>query len=464
MPDDGPEQRHPPLRQLAPKPKPFVLLTTSHRRCPACNRADCKSASHKGWALAREHRSKRPLQKHAPLNQIDDEKINPFARHPIKMNKEFEALYAMAWTRWNPDFPGPERHLYPKSRYSAIFKEAWHDEAMLYGVLSSFATQVSILRDGVVDQLALDLQGRVLAAQRAALAKGELSDARVITALCIMSNSYATNKDDDLSAHLKVVATWIRRRGGLDRLGMDGIVADNLMFADFVSAAVRNSKPVYTVHLPALTSTTAPEAGPAYTDLGQSRLLNSDVVSMASHYVVLMRIFDRAAKGINESSEATYFAYLANVVEYQLACTNERYHDTNTLEECVILAILIGNYTLLRNHRQLAPCVPIFEVRFWKCLDKLRDRDTFLAPGLQELEYYLVCVGTLTSVRRPSPFEKKSTVIMGDLRKGGFGGVQDFKQLCGVMDKYGWSISVCLKLFSRIWNESLDGSRSSSSD
>lgn len=380
------------------------------------------------------------------------------------MTKELEALYAMAWTRWNPDFPGPERHLYPKSRYSAIFKEAWHDEAMLYGVLSSFATQVSILRDGVVDKLALDLQGRVLAAQRAALAKGELSDARVITALCIMSNSYATNKGDDLSSHLKVVATWIQRRGGLDRLGMDGIVADNLMFADFVSAAIHNRKPVYTVHLPALHSSTAPKPGSAYTNLEKLRLLRSDVVSMASNYVVLMRIFDRVAKGINESSEATYFAYLANVVEYQLACINEQYHGTNTLEECIVLAILIGNYTLLRNHRQLAPCVPLFEVRFWRCLDKLRNRDTFLEPGLQDLEYYLVCIGTLTSVRRPSPFEKKCIVIMGELWEGGAGYVQDFDQLCDAMDKYGWSNSVCLKLYSKIWLKSSDGNRSSSSE
>lgn len=422
--------------------------------CPVCSRFGCHLKTHK--AYSRRHRLRYPGQrKYTEVHQIGAGKFNPFAQHPIEMTPDLEKLYSQGWSQWNSDFNGPERHLFPIPRYSAIFREAFHDIALHYGILSVVATQVSMLRNGQADELALYLQGQVIAAQRAALAGGELSDARVMTALCIMSNAYSMNKVNDLSLHWQLISAWVQHRGGLVYLGMDGVIADDLMYADTLSAVVHNVTPEYPVQTPPLASFTAPEAGAAYAELQLSRLLQDDVVSVASHYLVLVRIFDRVAQGIYRSSEATYFRYLANVVEYELACANKQYHDTDTLEECIILSILLSNNSLLRNYGQLAPHVSVFENRFWRCLDELRRKDHFGVAGLRELECYLVCVGTITSVRRPSPYEDKVINMLADLRRGGPGCVQEFDHFCCVMNRYGWSQSACLKLYTRVWNASL---------
>jgi len=108
------------------------------------------------------------------------------------------------------------------------------------GILSVIATQTSVLRSGTIDDFALELQVKAMAAQRKAVQSGEMSDARVLTALCIMSNSFATNKAEYLSAHLQLIGAWLQRRGGLEYLGMEEILADNLIYAGHTKALASN--------------------------------------------------------------------------------------------------------------------------------------------------------------------------------------------------------------------------------
>lgn len=74
--------------------------------------------------------------------------------------------------------------------------------------------------------------------------------------------------------------------------------------------------------------------------------MSQGVAAAASNYQILVTLFDKAARGRGTPSEATYFFYFANVVECQLANVNARYHDTNTTDECLVLACLVSNHTL----------------------------------------------------------------------------------------------------------------------
>ncbi|KAK5937416.1 hypothetical protein PMZ80_010423 [Knufia obscura] len=440
------------LTDQAPNPKArsFLKRSTSQRQCPICNRLRCPLRTHQAFAKRLKER-----QQNASLHQIDDEKPDPFVRHPIPMTAELERFYAQGFLRWNSDFKGPERHLFPISRFRAVLHNAWDDEALHYGILSIVATQTSMLRDGKVDQTALELQVKIINLQRRALAHGEMSDARVMTALCIMSNAWASNESEDLSVHMELITTWLHRRKGLQYLGMEGILADNLMYGDHTRAITYNQKPHYQIKLPAISSESAPQPGNAYLQLRLRGLVSEEVATAATNYVVLVKIFDKAAKGRCTPSQSTYFAYLANVVEYQLACANSVLHGTNTLDECIVLACLVSNHSLLRNYGQLAPSIPEIERRLWRCLDHLRGEQYFQIHRLLDVEFYLVCMGTVTSVRRASPFEERMVNIMGQMRRNS-SLVPAFYDLCDILEKYGWSESVCLTLYARIWNKSSD--------
>ena len=428
----------------------LVKRSIVQRQCLICNHFRCPLKSHASFARRLQENHKDGYR----LHQIDDQKPDPFAKHPIHMDADLERLYAQSWLKWNSDFKGPERHLFPRSRFSALFSHACIDEALHYGGLSLIATQISMLRDGALDELVVKLQLQVISAQRRALADG-MSDARVMTALCIMSNAYAANKAENLDAHLQLIVAWIEKCGVLQNLGMDGILADNLMYADHTRAIVYNSEPLYKIHLPALTSSTAPRPGKAYTDLKERGLISKEIESAANNYLILVGIFDLAARGRGTASQGTYFAYLANVVEYQLAVENAKQAGTNTLNECITLACLLGNHVLLRNYGQLAPSIPPLEARLWRCFEELRSKRFFASHKVQELEVYLTCIGTLTSVRRTSPYENKTIELMAEFREDTGKLVQAFYQVCDILENYGWSESACLMHYAKIWNRAV---------
>lgn len=172
------------FRDKLPKAGPSSLLRRSivQRQCTICKKFRCPLKSHQAFVRHLRARGNCVL-----VHQLAEEKVDPFAKHPIVITPDYERLYAQGWQRWNSDFKGPERHLFPHSRYSAVFRNAWHDVALHYGMLSLLATQVSMLHSGVVDETALELQGKAISAQSRAIHHDHLSDARVMTALCIMS-------------------------------------------------------------------------------------------------------------------------------------------------------------------------------------------------------------------------------------------------------------------------------------
>lgn len=330
------------------------------------------------------------------------------------------------------------------------------DKALLIGLLSLVATQISIARHATVDEFALQLQLQAINAQQQALQEnGAATDARIATAQCILGNSVHSDHNEDVGTSLAIIKHMAHQRGGIQYLGMNGVLADNFMYIDHLSAIVRNILPEFIVPQPYLASAHAPKSRFVYQGLHRSGLLSDESMCAAILFDVLLQIYDNAAKGLREPSNDSYFAYLSNAVECQLAVANAKHHDTETLDECLILALVIFNHTVFRNSRRLAPPVQLFERRFWTRFRAIRERKFFLRHDLVDLECYLACIGTITSLRHPSSVTEQTIQVLVELRTMEKSPVPDYNALCGVMEKYGWPRIVCFNLYRSIWDKSL---------
>lgn len=437
-----------------------VLTNPAPHCCSVCKSSVCRLRSHRDYVqgmtmqLVRRQLVQSRVQ-HGPSYGIHNERVNPLASLPIAMTRQLEILYNQLFSRWNYEFNGPERHLFPFSRYSAILNAAPDDKALLIGLLSLVATQISIARHGTVDEFALRLQLQVIKAQQQAVQRdGRATDARIATAQCILGNSVHSDQNEDVGSNLAVIKHMAHQRGGITKLGMDGVLADNFMYIDHLSAIVRNVLPEFILPQPYSSSAHAPKSRAVYQDLHRSDLLSDQSVRAATLFDVLLQIYDNEAKGLHQPSNANYFAYLASAVECELAIANAKHHDTKTLDECLTLGLLIFNHTVFRNSRRVAPPVLLFERRFWACFHSLRERKFFLHHDLVDLECYLACIGTITSLRHPSSATKQTIQVLVELRAMETSRVPDFDALCRVMEKYGWSRTVCFNLYQRIWDES----------
>lgn len=110
----------------------------------------------------------------------------------------------------------------------------WDDKTHYLATLAMVALQTSIIQHGKVSDLALDLQAIAISAQRLAVNLGGLSDVRVLTAIVILSNSYALGRGEDVMRQFDVLPRFVEERGGLHTFGLHGFVAEFLQYKDHV--------------------------------------------------------------------------------------------------------------------------------------------------------------------------------------------------------------------------------------
>lgn len=422
-------------------------------RCPICNKATCKLKSHRLYARDVADRAARPVE--TPMREIAAEKVDPFGKFPIKMTPQLEQLYRQCFQRWSGNFKGPERHLFPTSRYKAAYSAASSDTALFTALLSLVSTQLSVLRGKDMDELTLRLQNQALRLQYQACQDGNPSDARIMTALCIMSNHMANSNPQGILPHMKAIEVFIRQRGGIQYLGMEGIIADNLTYADHTRAIVYNTHPTYELPLPALDppKTVKRRLGRGFHTLFYNTDIGDAMLQACRDTSCLTDIYDRACKRKETKQESMYFGYLAAVVEYQLGVLNAQNHDTGTLEECLTLALLLINHTVFRNYGQIAPSVPLVEARFWACFDKIFSH-LLGQEDLTDLLLWLAFTGTITSLRRECPFVDKAIVVLVTIYS-----CQKFAPFDDVrttMDMFVWSAPVQEHQFMKLWQQVLD--------
>ena len=253
-----------------------------------------------------------------------------------------------------------------------------NDATLFIALLSLVATQLSMLRNGKLDELALKLQNQAIRLQAQSCQQGSPDDARIISALAIMSNHMAAGNPRMMAPHMKAITGFVQQRGGLQYLGMDGIVADNLMYADHTRAITYNTRPGYQMPLPSLQPVVgwlpSRRLGQGFLVLEKLLPLTVATTSVLSDMSLLTDIYDRAARKKANNKESIYFGYLASVVEYQLAELNATYDETGTVEELLTLTLLLINHTIFRNYGTVSPIMPTLESRFWRCFRQIRNQ------------------------------------------------------------------------------------------
>lgn len=339
-------------------------------------------------------------------------------------------------------------------------RAANQDPALFIGLLSLIATQLSRIRSGKIDDVALKLQNQAIRLQARACEDGKPDDARIMTALSIMSNHMAAGNAKEMVPHMQAIASFVSRRGGLHNLGMDGLVADNLEYADHTRAVVYNNCSNYPMVLPSLQPSAQQitpgsflrHLGAGFYALWQANLISEPLYHAASDISFLTDIYDRAARKVVTIAETHYFSYLASVVEYQLANLNATYHDTGSLDDCLTLALLLLNHSIFRNYGQVSPIIPILESRFWHCFEKLR-HDSRLVSN--DLLIWLTFTGVISHVRRPCPFMEDAVKVLAEIRVEQPRLTFDTVKVLA-LDKYTWSATVQEHVFRQIWEQVID--------
>jgi hypothetical protein len=161
----------------------------------------------------------------------------------------------------------------------------------------------------------------------------------------------------------------------------------------------------------------------------------------------LVDIYTRACRGQVSSTELTYFAYLSNVVEFQLTELNSSFHAFISLDYCLILAGLLVNYTILRNYASVNPLAHVLEDRFWNHLDNLETQNINLPPPLK---LWLVFTGSIISVRIPDKYEERTISITSKMMQDGKIPM-DFSYAVASFNRFIWSEPVQRVAFHAMW-------------
>lgn len=353
--------------------------------------------------------------------------------------------------------------MFPTSRYNSVLRRAADDPALVISLLSVVATQKSLLRYGKIDEFALKLQHQAIQLHAQACLKNDPNDGRIMTALAIMSNHMHADNPTQMLPHMKAIASFVQQRGGIHYLGMDGIVADNIILADHMIAVIYNTKPNYPLITPSLLPeerrvTFSRHMGKAFSILHETKKISAKLYNVARDISLLTDIYDRATRQKHHEQETTYFPYLATAVECQLAELNALHHDTSSIEDMLTLAFLLINHTIFRNYGSISPIVPIIEARFWRCFEVFRQDRLPDNPESEFLFIWLAFTGIITQARCKCRFVKTAVSVLLEISKWKEQqSIQTFEQIrTNVLDRYLWSRTVLQHVYEPIWQEVLD--------
>lgn len=297
-------------------------------------------------------------------------------RYPIAMDPERHQLLSL-WTQgWGRVKRGPERHLFPKQWIDYVLPSAMAHAALFQALLATSASMWAMAHNMFDEATARHLR---------------LAD-QVLNEVC--TNQNAANKDECLLASLLLtvihqaqgnaretdrrfanIVNLVGQRGGPYYLGMSGIVADLLLYVDYLQAALLDCEPVWTLPLPALQIGIPQRLGPAFRELIPSALFHLDLLLAADSICRTTDIFEQPLGGMAQDSGASNsFGYLSTVAEYQLAHCNAAFHGSCTWNECVCLGLLLFNHIILRNDGAITAPIRKIEHQFWQTIDSTISR------------------------------------------------------------------------------------------
>lgn len=464
----------PPPSSVTPRPTrnpslplPAQVLPSqkaSSAPCLACGKNDCSLNSHKHFSkhiLATAKKGKQPKtldlkppKKNTGMPVTPTSRSSSISYHsPIALDAERQHLLAL-WSRpWSLVRRGPERHLFPWKFIDRVLPSAQSHAPLLQALLAYSGTIWGIANHAppslAVDQhsIAVEMLSQACPTEREAS-----SDEAMLAATLLMLVYMAQGNAFEVNKHMAGLVHLTSLRGGPHYLGLSGLVAELLIFADHSQAFFFNHEPVWQFPLPPLTMGLAPRAGKAFREAVAGRELNESVLQAALSVCKVTDIFDCAANDQPISKAASNsFSYLSTISEYQLARCNALFHQSASVNECICLALILFDQIILRNDGATTPGIIQAEFRFWQVLEQIEAQGvrSGISPNLY---MWMIVTGMTLCIRGKCQFRRvgidKLRMARASLTAQTW---EQFRQ--NVLEDYVWLKSAQEETLRTIWLE-----------
>lgn len=394
--------------------------------CSACGKRRCTLRSHQ--AYTRRDLTLPPLENHenryikhkivqsrnlpVHLNldtrmswQIENPRIDPFAKFPIPILPEDHRLLDLWTQQWPGTHQAPSRHLFPVPIINHLYPHIMKSPTLFRAFLSVAAIRVSMAK-GEIDEVAFRQQADAIRHHSAACVdkKTASSDENIMAAICIMSNHRAQGNVSEVCRHIEGINALVKSRGGPHYLGMNGIVAEYLMYADHAQAIWHEIPPVWGIPLPSLKFpgiTGHPKLGSGFEILHDH--LDVAFLKLADDMCRLTRLFEAGLKEKIPQQALKPIGYLSMVCEYQIAKLAFEYSGTISRNSCLCLALLLFDQVILRNFGAISPGIRRSEQRFWQNIKDSQDQKLWADDTYVPLLMWTLFTGLSVSIRTKGP-------------------------------------------------------------
>jgi len=327
--------------------------------------------------------------------------------------------------------------------------------AVLFQSIISTAATIWSLMCGKIDNVALQhLQATIrLHAEAIHDEISASTDANILSALFITANIMGMGYFSEAEQHLNGVNHLVELRGGLQYLGMEGIVASYVMYADHSQSIFFNKPPMWTMPLPSLKiqSSFAPRSGSGFQAMHGSQILHEELLAAAQDVCRLADLLDMGARGKVPPQELNAVGYLSTVAEYQLAHLNALYHSTATRSECVCLGLILFDHIVMRNAGVIHPAIRKIENQFWTAFQAAEARGCWDIENACLLIWILL-TGLTVMVRSECSWKSYAIDCLRKARSNFV--LQDWDHVRrSVLDPFVWSEMAQDEVFREIWTQ-----------
>lgn len=194
----------------------------------------------------------------------------------------------------------------------------------------------------------------------------------------------------------KVVHDLVRRRGGPSQLGMDGMMADYLTWAEVFAGVWLNEEPyVFSDVMPGFMIAPPPEIyGAAFPSPHVSETLHPTVIEICLTICRLTEVWEKATREDVTSQEYIYFYSTLKWVSIQRTQFRAKCFNSGTKDECLIHVIEIFRSNVFSTQ----PENKLFNLRFCSQLQSALKRtniSSYWDEQIQMLIWALFVVGTI---------------------------------------------------------------------
>lgn len=459
-----------PVKGLPSLPRPSHILPSQNTKqgpCLACGKTECRLFSHRHFSkhVMTNARNKGSAQSSSQTSTPRVAHSSLAVQPPVgrsqgqsqpshlPLDAEREQLLGL-WSReWAPTRRGPERHLFPEKFIDRVLPAARAHAPLLQALLAYSGTIWAISNHVMSDVASTQQAFAVELLSQACPTETEAStDEGMLAATLLLLIYMAQGNGFEVSKHVSGLVHLAKLRGGPHYLGLSGLVAETLMYADHMQAIFFNQEPVWQLPLPALDIGLPQRFGRGFQQVISTHEIDVPLGLTARSVCRVADVFELASNG-GEIPQAVRngFNYLCTIAEYQLARCNAAYNQTADADECICLALILFNHLVLRNDGAITPSILQIEHRFWHSLDAAEAKGSTLAM-LPCLYMWMVITALTVATRTECQYR---LLGIGRLRTARIGaGIHTWEQLRrNVLDDYVWLADAQEETFRRIWTE-----------